>query len=234
MNLLLLSSAVSVSQSAETVGKLSKNINDYGSTSVGMAFAIWISIALFTVFMLAFLLMFKQFIKNNNKDNTKIVEDIANIAPVLERVCAYLEKVSDKIDNDAKREINIQQSVVVIKSILDSQKIDIIKSLHTASESNNENDNNTVALEDTIKSILSIHRNKSIDCMNEFYINGRQLGTLFPPDDIDKKLEMCIRCLKSRNKQKVITLIEELDRMHHNTYIMMKKRINDIFENLSE
>ena len=218
---------------AETIGKLSSDIEKYGLTTTNTSFAIWMSISLFTAFMIVFLIMFKQFIKNNNTENSKIVSDIAAIAPTLERVSAYLEKVSEKIDNDAKKEINLQQSVVIIKSIFDSEKIDMMKSLHTTLESDEISGVNTEKIDELVKSIILIHRNKSIDYMNEFYINGRQLGTLIPPIDMEKTLETCLRYIKSRNKQKAQIFIEELDRIHRNIYIMMKKRINDIFENLS-
>lgn len=218
---------------AETIGKLSSDIEKYGLTTTNTSFAIWMSISLFTAFMIVFLIMFKQFIKNNNTENSKIVSDIAAIAPTLERVSAYLEKVSEKIDNDAKKEINLQQSVVIIKSIFDSEKIDMMKSLHTTLESDEISGANTEKIDELVKSIILIHRNKSIDYMNEFYINGRQLGTLIPPIDMEKTLETCLRYIKSRNKQKAQIFIEELDRIHRNIYIMMKKRINDIFENLS-
>lgn len=217
----------------ETISKISSDVEKYGLTTINTSFAIWMSISLFTVFMAIFLIIFKQFIKTSSKDNSKIVSDIAAIAPTLERVSAYLEKVSEKIDSDAKREINLQQSVVIIKSIFDSEKIDMMKSLHTTLESDEILGANTEKIEELVKSIILIHRNKSFDYMNEFYINGRQLGTLIPPIDMEKTLDICIRYIKSRNKQKTQIFIEELDRIHRNIYIMMKKRINDIFENLS-
>lgn len=223
-----------VKNGVETIGKISSDIEKYGMTTTNTSFAIWMAISLFTVFMAVFLMMFKQFIKTNNTENSKIIGDIAAIAPTLERVSAYLEKVSEKIDNDAKKEVNLQQSVVIIKSVLDSEKIDMIKSLYTALESDEILSDDGCKIEELIKSIIFIHRNKSVDYMNEFYINGRQLGTLLPPVDLEKELEMCTRYIKSRNKQKTQIFIEEFDRIHRNIYIMMKKRINDIFENLSE
>ena len=223
----------SVKNNAENIGKLSSDIEKYGLTTTNTSFAIWMSISLFTVFMIVFLMMFKQFIKSSNSETSKIVGDIAAIAPTLERVSAYLEKVSEKIDNDAKKEINLQQSVVIIKSIFDSEKIDMIKSLYNTLESDEICGNDDGKITELVRSIILIHRNKSVDYMNEFYINGRQLGTLVPSIDMDKTLEICVRYVKSRNKQKVQVFIEELDRIHRDIYIMMKKRINDIFENLS-